>query len=126
TFLASVSYSGPSNYFDAILDGAGFRAPVSSTNVIGNYTLTRITLIDSGGQTVFNRDGTINRLFYQGNGLPTNHSLNFSNLDFSIVASPPPPLITAQPVPLTFNSGQAATFSVQVQSQLPVTYQWRK
>jgi hypothetical protein len=49
--------------------------------------LESVTFVESGGTTVYGRNGTIRRVSCSAPALPTTHSLNFSSLDFAIVSA---------------------------------------
>lgn len=129
SYTIFVEYTGPSSV-SATLTSAGFNVPISSSNVIGAYRLNSITIIESGGQTQYHRAGAILRLFYTAPGLPTVHNLNFSALDFFIVAPatvpPTPASIASQPANARVTVDQPATFSVGVTSATSFSVQWRK
>ena len=124
--FGSVTYSGPGRV-DADFNATSVSVKISATNIIGTYQLQEITFIDEGF-TVYKRNGTIQRLFYTSTGLPSTHSLDFSKLDFAVVAPPatPAPTFTTQPVNIRVNIGQSAAFTVAVSSTAPATLQWRK
>jgi hypothetical protein len=87
-------YSGPQTISETdVLHAGTINIAISSSSVIGNYRLEQITLLETGGQTLYLRDGSITRLFYSSSGLTNRHTINFAAADFQIVA-PQPPVIS--------------------------------
>ena len=120
------SYSGPQSITASdVLSPGNLNIPILASSVIGTYRLQEITLLESGGQTVYLRNGTIQRLFYSAAGLPSQHAISFATVDFQVVA-PQPPTITQPPVSQTVVSGAAASFSITASGTAPLNFQWNR
>ena len=119
-------YSGPQSINETdVLHRGVINITVSSSSIIGNYRLETITLLESGGQTIYNRNGSVTRLFYSATGLASQHAIIFSSADFQIVA-PQLPVINQGPTSQTVSAGGEVTFRVVANGTTPLTYQWRK
>jgi hypothetical protein len=119
-------YSGPQAISETdVLHAGTINISISSSSVIGNYRLEQITLLETGGQTLYFRDGSITRLFYSSSGLTNKHAINFAIADFQIVA-PQLPVISQQPSSQAVIAGASTAFTVTASSPAPQTYQWRK
>jgi hypothetical protein len=119
-------YSGPQTISETdVLHAGTINISISSSSVIGNYRLEQITLLETGGQTLYLRDGSITRLFYSPSGLTNKHTIDFSVADFQIVA-PQVPVISSQPTSQVVTAGASPAFTVTASSPAPQSYQWRK
>lgn len=121
------SFDGPQrlSLTDVLQPAGRLVVPITGSSIIGNYTLSSITLLDQTGQTVYLRNGSIQRLFYSTPGLPTTHSYSFASEDFSITA-PVAPRITTQPLSVRAAVGTRAVLSVVATGAPAPNYQWRK
>jgi len=92
---------------------------------VGTYSL-QIAFVGnlSGFAATYYRAGSIEK---SPSGLtgPTTHSLNFSGIDFTILAAAAP-VIVAQPEAQSINEGRPFALSVLAASASPLTYQWKK
>jgi len=109
------------------------------TNIVGSSVTFSVTV--AGSATLryqWRQDGT--PLFGETNSsltLPSiansdsgNYTVAVTHLVGSVTSAPAilvsvPPLITSQPVDLTVNQSQPASFSVSVSGQAPFSYQWQ-
>jgi hypothetical protein len=122
-----------------VIDPAITVPPANITNIVGStvtFTVTAVGTAPLGyqwqlnGSTIFGRTASTLILTNIANSDSGNYTVVVTNSVGSVTSAPAllvtvPPLITSQPAGLTVIQGQAASFSVSVNGQLPFSYQWQ-
>jgi len=124
--------SGAAKSFDStsgsvITSPATVSASVTAAWLNGSYAINYVIFTDVSGRIVYYyRDGRI-LVIPSLTGAPSNHSLKFADVDFSVSGvQGVAPSFTTQPSATSVTAGNYVMLSTMVTGTSPISYQWKK